>query len=210
MEYSDLQIMENNWVQINQGLTSTGVLSLAINSNGVIFAGTLDGVFQSVISANLKVYLQGPYSGGGAMTTTLNTNNLIPLNSNAAYSTLTYGYTASTVTSIPNSDIVDWVLVELRTGTASGTKVATRAGFLKSDGTIVDTNGISPLQFAGLGEGNYYVVVRHRNHLAIMSASAIPLSSSSALYDFSTAQLQAYGTNPMVALGRRWFWNDRR
>ena len=25
--------------------------------------------------------------------------------------------------SIPNSDIVDWVLVELRTGTASGTKV---------------------------------------------------------------------------------------
>ena len=30
--------------------------------------------------------------------------------------------------------------------------------------------------------------------------SAIPLSSSSALYDFSTAQSQAYGTNPMVAL----------
>ena len=67
------------------------------------------------------------------------------------------------------------MLVELRTGTASGTKVATRAGFLKSDGTIVDTNGTSPLQFAGLGEGNYYVVVRHRNHLAIMSASAISL-----------------------------------
>ena len=103
------------------------------------------------------------------MTTTLNTNNLIPLNSNTAYSTSTYGYTASTVTSIPDS-VVDWVLVELRTGTASGTKVATRAAFLKSDGTIVDTNGISPLQFTGLGDGNYYVVVRHRNHLAIMSA----------------------------------------
>lgn len=189
-----------NWVQINQGLTSTGVLSLAINSNGVIFAGTLDGVFQSIISANLKVYLQGPYSGGGLMTTTLNTNTLIPLNSNTAYSTLTYGYTASTVTSIPNSDIVDWVLVELRTGTAAGTKVAARAGFLKSDGTIVDIDGISQLKFTGLGVGNYYVVVRHRNHLAIMSASAIPLSSNSALYNFSTAQLQAYGTNPMVAL----------
>ena len=189
----------DNWSQINQGLSNIYVHSLTINSNGGIFAGTQDGVFRSIISANLKVYLQGPYAGGDTMTTTLNTNNLIPLNSNTAYSTSTYGYTVSTVTSIPDS-VVDWVLVELRTGTASGTKVAARAAFLKSDGTIVDTNGTSPLQFAGLGEGNYYVVVRHRNHLAIMSATAIPLSCNSALYDFSTAQSQAYGTNPMISL----------
>lgn len=188
-----------NWVSINQGLTNTNVYSLAINSNGVLFAGTGGGIFRSVISANIKVYLQGPYSGG-SMTTTLNTNSLIPLNSNTAYSTVTYGYTASTVGSIPNANIVDWVLVELRTGTAAGTKIATRAAFLKSDGTIVDVDGTSPVIFAGLGDGNYYIVVRHRNHLAIMSASAITLSSSSALYDFSSAQLQAYGTNPMVAL----------
>jgi len=190
----------DNWVQINQGLTNIYIHSLAINSNGNIFAGTEDGVFRSIITANLKVFLEGPYNGAGVMTTTLNTNNLIPLNSNTAYSTVNYGYTASTVASIPNSSIVDWVLVELRTGTAAGTKVATLAGFLKSDGTIVDVDGTSPLQFGGLGDGNYYVVVRHRNHLAIMSASAIPLSSNSALYDFSTSQSQAYGTNPMKSL----------
>jgi len=190
----------NNWVETNQGLTSIGVLSMAINSNGGVFAGTVNGVFRSVITANLKVYLQGAYSGGGIMTTTLNSNNLIPLNSNTAYSTLNYSYIASTVTSIPSADIVDWVLVELRTGTSSGTKVTARAGFLKNDGTVVDTNGTSPLQFAGLGEGNYYVVVRHRNHLAIMSASAISLSHNSVLYDFSTTQSQAYGTNPTILL----------
>ena len=35
-----------------------------------------------------------------------------------------------------------------------------------------------------------------------MTASAIPLSSSSALYDFTTSQSQAYstGTDPMVVL----------
>jgi hypothetical protein len=33
-----------------------------------------------------------------------------------------------------------------------------------------------------------------------MTASAIPLSSSSALYNFTTDQTQAYGTNPMKAL----------
>jgi hypothetical protein len=190
----------NNWVEINEGLTSTGVLSLAINSNEVIFAGTLNGVFRSTISAKIKVFLEGPYNGAAEMTTTLNTSTLIPLNSNDAYSTVTYGYTESTVGSIPFPNIVDWVLVELRTGTAAGTKVATRAAFLKSDGTIVDTDGISPVHFSSLLDGNYYIVIRHRNHLAIMSSSAIPLNGSSTLYDFSTAQLQAYGTNPMVAL----------
>ena len=111
------------------------------------------------VIANLKVYLEGPYNGS-AMTTTLNSNNLIPLNSEAAYDTAAYGYTASVVGSIPNSDIVDWVLVELRTGTGSGTKVAERAVFIKSDGTIVDTDGSSPVTFSGLSNGNYYVVIQ--------------------------------------------------
>jgi len=135
------------------------------------------------------------------MTTTLNTNNLIPLSSEEAYSSAVYGYVPSTVPSIPNTDIVDWVLVELRTGTASNTKVDERAAFLKSDGTIVDTDGASPVTFTGLSDGDYYVVVIHRNHLAIMSASAISLNSSSLLYDFSTSQSQAYGTNAMRDLG---------
>ena len=145
------------------------------------------------------------------MTTTLNTNNLIPLNSNDAYSTSTYGYTASIVGSIPNANIVDWVLLELRTGTASGTKVATRAAFLKSDGTIVDIDGLSPIPITGLSAGNYYVVVRHRNHLAIMTASTIALSGGSALYNFSTAQVTGLiGTNPMVALSGGGFGMIRR
>jgi hypothetical protein len=93
------------------------------------------------------------------------------------------------------------VLVELRIGTASGTTVGKRAAFLKRDGTVVDADGSSPVSFPGLSPGNYYVVIRHRNHLAIMTASAISLSSSSALYDFTTSQSQAYGSSPMKDLG---------
>jgi peptidoglycan/xylan/chitin deacetylase (PgdA/CDA1 family) len=151
---------------------------------------------------NLKVFLEGPYGGSGLMSTTLNTNNLVPLGSNKAYPTTVYGYyTVSNLTSIPNSNIVDWVVIELRTGTGSETKVAQRAVFLKRDGTIVDIDGSSPVTFTGLSEGDYYVVVRHRNHLAIMTASAIPFSSTSAFYDFTTSQSQAYGTNAMKDLG---------
>jgi hypothetical protein len=157
---------------------------------------------QNSITANLKVLLEGPYNGSGSMTTSLNTSHLIPLTSDSAYPIATYTYSASVVGSIPNSSIVDWVLLELRTGTGSETKVASRAAFLKSDGTIVETDGTSPVSFPGLSPGNYYVVIRHRNHLVIMTASAISLSSNSTLYDFTTSLSQAYtsGTDPMVAL----------
>jgi hypothetical protein len=161
--------------------------------------------YESGITLNCKVQLEGPYISSNLMTTILNTNNLIPLNSNEAYSTIVYNYTASVVGSIPNSNIVDWVLVELRTGTDSVTKVATRAAFLKNDGIIVDVDGSSPVTFTGLSDGNYYVVVRHRNHLAIMSASAIPLNGSFIFYDFSSAQMQAFGTNAMKDLGGGFF-----
>jgi hypothetical protein len=155
-------------------------------------------VFSGIV-ANLKVYLQGPYNGSNAMTTTLNT--ILPLSSEDAYPVAVYDYTPSTVASIPNTDIVDWVLVELRAN--STTKVDERAAFLKSDGTIVDIDGSSPVTFTGYSNGDYYIVVRHRNHLAIMTATAIPLSSSSALYNFTDDMNKAFssGGDPMVLIG---------
>ena len=56
------------------------------------------------------------------------------------------------------------------------------------------------VEFSGLNAGNYYVVIRHRNHLAVMSSSPVSLSGTSSLYDFTTAQAKAYGTNPMKQL----------
>ena len=41
----------------------------------------------------------------------------------------------------------------------------------------------------------------HRNHLPVMSANAVSLSSNSALYDFTTSSSKAYGTDPMADLG---------
>jgi hypothetical protein len=135
------------------------------------------------------------------MATTLNSSALLPLTSQTAYPAATFGYTARAVSQIPNANVVDWVLVELRSGTAAATKVFTQAGFLLNTGAIVDTNGVSPLTFGAVNAGSYYVVVRHRNHLAVMSAAPLALSGSSPLYDFTTAQTQAYGTNPMASLG---------
>ena len=109
-----------------------------------------------------------------------------------------WSYTgAESVTSVP-SGAVDWVLVQLRTGTASNTAVQTRAAFLMSDGSIHDIDGSDHVNFIGLSSGSYYIVIIHRNHLAVMSHDPVSLPNSTA-YDF-TASGSAYGTNPEATL----------
>jgi len=151
----------------------------------------------SAIVVNAKIFLQGPYSNG-SMSTALNGGGYIPLDQ--PYNTSPWNYAGTeSVTSVP-AGVVDWMLVDLRS-TSDGPVVARRAGFVKSDGLVVDIDGSSPLAFSDVSGGDYYIVIRHRNHLAIMSANVVTLSSSSELYDFTTSQSKAFGTEPMADLG---------
>lgn len=156
--------------------------------------------------ANLKVFLQGSYAVSQTMTTSLNASGMIPLHHPFNDTLDIWNYTGSErIYNLP-SDIVDWVLVELRTGTAANTIVGRRAALLKSNGSIVDLDGLSQVKFNRIVPGNYYIVIRHRNHLPIMSANPVNLSfTNSSLYDFSTAQTQAYGTESMADLGNSVF-----
>jgi hypothetical protein len=161
----------------------------------------------STNAVKLSAFLQGPFSGG-SMTTTLNLNNFIPLNQ--PYNTSPWNYPGTEIVSSIPSGVVDWVLVELRTGTGASTAVQKRSCFILDDGSIVDLDGISAVKFDKTNGNNYYVVIRHRNHLAIMSANTLTLSSSldgvyltggSTEYNFSTAQTQAYGSAAMKDVG---------
>jgi hypothetical protein len=82
--------------------------------------------------------------------------------------------------------------------------VGRRAAFINNDGTIVDLDGTSPVVFTDQAAGNYYVVIGHRNQLAVMSAVAVSLSSSSALSDFTTSQSQSYGTDALKQIGTKY------
>jgi len=158
------------------------------NSGGGASNGQTFTVLGSV--ANIKVFLQAPFSGSN-MNTTLRTSGFIPLTQ--PYNTAPWNYTGTEqVTSIP-PNVVDWVLIEIRTGTTGATRVLRRAVFVRNDGIIVDTNGASPVQLLGLTAGSYYVVVRHRNHLSVMSAAPVTLNEVGALYDFTTGVGQYFG-----------------
>jgi hypothetical protein len=139
---------------------------------------------------SIKVFLEGAYAGGGSMRTSLNDAGIIP--TAQPYNTSPWNYSGTEhVGSIPPG-VVDWVLVQLRFGQTA--TVATRAAFLKSNGSIVDLDGSSALAFSGILPGNYYIVIRHRNHLAVMSAHAVVLGGLSATYDFTTGSNKYFGT----------------
>jgi hypothetical protein len=150
------------------------------------------------ITVNAKVFLQSSYSGS-SMSTAL--NSILP--TSQPYYGLPWSYSGlESVTDdffSTHTDITDWILIELRK-TYNGARVGRRAAFLKNDGIIVDIDGSSPVVFHGKTAGNYYIVIRHRNHLAVMSADSVLLSSSSTLYDFTLSQNQAYGTSSMAEL----------
>jgi hypothetical protein len=158
--------------------------------------------FSTAPTTNIKVVLQGPYSTiTGTMSMILNSSDYLPLSQ--PYNTAPWNYNGNeAVTSIP-SGVVDWILLELRSDLT--TMVSRRAAFLKFDGKVVDLNGVGNVDFPGVSPGSYYVVIRHRNHLAVMTANPITLSDSPGVYDFSTAQIQAYGTNAMKDLTGGYF-----
>ncbi|MBN2174763.1 MAG: hypothetical protein JW731_11575 [Bacteroidales bacterium] len=146
---------------------------------------------------DLTVFLQGPYNTNKQMFTDLNPD-LIP--TSQPYNIAPWNYTGTeTADPLPSPDIVDWVLVEIRDAVSAAgangfTTVGRKAGLLMKDGSIVAPDGISMLSFNNYINNNLYVVVRHRNHLAVMSNFALAKTDGVYSYDFSTASDQTYGT----------------
>jgi hypothetical protein len=166
---------------------------------------------------SVKFFLEGPYnSGTQLMADGLRTAGLIPLTE--PYSGLGFQRVADPgITSMPagylgnagNSSVVDWVMVELRKLSDPSQVAATRCVLLRRDGTVMrPDNASTTLRMPG-NPGNYYVSVRHRNHLGVMTASPVLLNSSSTVtVDFTTLMLQVHGTEPMRTIStRRVLWS---
>lgn len=150
-----------------------------------------------------KALLQGPYNVQTQyMSTTLRTANLLP--TAQPYNRAPWNYAGvENVASTDNipTDVVDWVLLEIRNSDGSAI-VEQKAAFLLKDGRIVDAYGFSTdgVRFRHLQNGvAYRLIVRHRNHLAIMSAP-ITVSGGVCEYDFTLMATQAVD-GKQVALG---------
>jgi hypothetical protein len=77
---------------------------------------------------------------------------------------------------IPGNSIVDWVFIELRNTNASpgNSVLQTRSALIQRDGDIVDVDGVSPVTFNNIADGNYILTIRHRNHLGLSLDQGTP------------------------------------
>ncbi|MCB0706267.1 MAG: hypothetical protein KDC34_13195 [Saprospiraceae bacterium] len=94
--------------------------------------------------------------------------------------------------------VVDWVFVELRDATDSTMVVATRAGLVLRNGQVIDVYDGEPglLWFGSTTPDSYFVSVRHRNHLGVMTAQAILMDSLGTNIDFTDPNLDLWEDFP--------------
>lgn len=118
------------------------------------------------IALTPKVFLQGPYSGSN-MVSGIASRGLIP-------NLTPYGdgkMTSNTVL----MNMIDWVFIEIRDAATGRYVLEGQSGLLLPDGTVVDVDGVSPLIFIQV-PGDYHIVVKHRNHLGIMTKNPVTLN----------------------------------
>ncbi|MCD4682230.1 MAG: hypothetical protein K8R86_03015 [Bacteroidales bacterium] len=148
------------------------------------------------IRLNLKLYLEGPFTGT-VMNTNLNNQEYLPLSQ--PYNMTPWNYNGlENVPVIPNSYIVDWVLIELRDAVDASlalpqNALSRKAAFLVNNGYIVDMDGYSNIVIESKFDDNLYAIIWHRNHLGVMSANPLSFYDGAYQYDFSYGSAQAYG-----------------
>ena len=173
---------------------------------GVIFSSPVQICAGTYVDVSAKAILDGPYSTTTSlMNDNLRSGGLIPLAH--PYGVAPFNHTGSetrpaAVTSVTgNNAIVDWVLVELRDSGNSSSITARRAALIQRDGDIVDTDGVSPVRFNSVAAGSYFIAVRHRNHLGIMTATTRSLSQTTTAVDLTLASTATFGTNARRTVG---------
>lgn len=155
-------------VETAPGVFSNNVTQTAQTANSASFNLTNYGRVQlgesGAIVVNLKALLEGFYAGSGLMS---------PVLANSGIGS--------------NTAISDTLTLELRSATSPFGVIATQKAALA-------TNGNGVFTFNNVAPGNYYLVAKHRNHLATWSANTVACGASTN-YDFTNAASKAYGDN---------------
>ncbi|MBL7964327.1 MAG: PQQ-dependent sugar dehydrogenase [Flavobacteriales bacterium] len=152
-------------------------------------------------NVRLRVALAGNYQPAtGLMTDQLRTAGLLPLSE--PYTALGFAQagggggettTPAQLAATDHDAIVDWVLVELRNKNNASQILATRAALLQRDGDVVGTDGHARLLFPALPADNYYIAIRHRNHLGAMTLGQVMVNKNGAQVDFTLGSTLTHG-----------------
>ena len=184
---------------------TVGELAVTTITDGTttLTQGFHQGGLQLSINLNAVAYLQGAALNPNTGEETLMRDDLriagivpttSPYSDNATCDAAVFNTTGTNA-------IVDWVWVELRDATDNTMIKDSKSALLQRDGDIVDTDGISTIEFT-IVSGNYYVSIHHRNHLAIISNNTFALSKTVTTVDFTDGHNQiTHGSNAQTTFG---------
>lgn len=195
-------------VQLDQTLGEP--VNTSLSTGGLQLDQGFQPADQSRLQLSVRVFLQGPFDMNlGRMRDALRAAGYLP--TSEPYSAMGFTQVSGGGESVtpgifdmtgPNA-IVDWVLIELRDPADVLHVIATRDALLRSTGDVVDVDGSTTVSMSA-DPGPYYVCVRHRNHLPVLSLNAIAFSTSQVVVDFTNGSVPTYGTNAQQAVGSVW------
>ncbi|MFN8348287.1 MAG: GEVED domain-containing protein [Spirosomataceae bacterium] len=143
----------------------------------------------------IKVYLEGNWNGT-EMTTKLNQQGLlpgqtpispfgIPTPAGQPYKTTPWNYQGNETVNTYNSDVVDWVLISLRTNVTDVNSVVYKSAALLLKTGAVTLQSACPLLNPSQ---SYSVVIEHRNHVGAASHQPVSIVNNAITYDFTLQQ----------------------
>ena len=185
--------LNQNTLSVTQAGSYTVEIINASGCSGVSGATVVS--IQAGVNIPFKLFLEGPFNGTAMTTTLASVAGTLP--TAQPYNAVPWNYAGTeTITSTP-TNMVDWVLIQAVDPTTYAL-VASRAAILLADGTIQDPSGATGATFSGLTNGSsYHFIIRHRNHLDVMTRLPLTVSASMSTYDFTTAASQAFGNGQL-------------
>jgi len=167
--------------------------AIDLEANPRLFNGAVDmGAYEFTMNSRADCLLRGAWiPGAGRMNTHLFSAEFLPTNA-------PYAADVRTASAIPSS-AADWMLLELRK-TNDMSVVASKSALLTAEGKMLNADGGEDIRLE-CSPGHYYLVTKHRNHLAAMSAHPIAYTNPIVSYDFTTGPDKYMGgTNACVEL----------
>jgi hypothetical protein len=172
-----------------------------------------------IAAVMLRANLNGAMIGTPANTTLMRdnlrakgyipTNNPYPIAGNAGGAQSTDALLPSLLDATGDNAIVDWILVQARSATTPSTVIKSVPCLLQRDGDIVTKNGSDIIVFEGIPEGNYYIYIKHRNHIGMISGNPVYLKLGTIpAIDFGNVGVHIYnsGTAGRISNGKMMMW----
>jgi hypothetical protein len=181
------QIVKNSTAPTTQTTLDNNYLLYQNTTTGSVYANNqsspepwqllVSGTVSYNTDINILLHGGGDNVDGTSMKTVYSDQSFIP--SEEPYTGLFYEReTGGEIATGDLSSITDWVLVELRDKSNPKLVRYTKAGLLHKTGVIYDMDASTKLTFSNVAEDLYYVAIKHRNHMGIMTATAVNPAST--------------------------------